>query len=151
MSREEIVGALEIALRDGTVLVGHEISERTAVGVAERLAAVHAAGGLLFQVLVRKRAFNLFPVVLALFHRAVDVMYSLHITNVLAHAVPTVFSRCQGGRIYGFCKTAPRPLTKNFYRKSDALLINHLLIPRQVQHPRHSDEEGLLATHCRKF
>jgi hypothetical protein len=39
-------------------------------------------------------------------------VYSLHITNVLAHAVPTAFSRCQGGGIYGFCKTESRLLTK---------------------------------------
>ena len=89
MRREEFVGKLEISLRHGPVLVGHEIAERTAVGMAERLAAVHAARSLFLQLLIGKRALDFVPVALALVRRTVDVVYAVHIRATLAQAVPT--------------------------------------------------------------
>ena len=79
MGREEFVGKLEIALRHGTVLVGHEVAERAAVGVAERLAAVHAARRLFLQGGVWKEGFDLLPVAFALFRGPVYVLDSFHV------------------------------------------------------------------------
>ena len=67
------------ALGNGAVLVRNEVAERAAVGVAERLAAVHAACSLLLQVLGGEHALDFSPVVFALIRRTVDVVYSLHI------------------------------------------------------------------------
>ena len=82
-------GVRGIALRDSTVLVGYEVAERTTVGVAERLSAVHAACGLFLQLLVGEHALDLAPVARALLRRTVDVVYTLHIRCNVAQPMPS--------------------------------------------------------------
>ena len=79
MLREELVGKPPVALGDGAVLVRHQVAERAAIGVAERLAAVHAARRLFLQGGVWKEGFDLLPVAFALFRGPVYVLDSFHV------------------------------------------------------------------------
>ena len=96
---KEIVGAFPVALRHGAILVGNKIPERAAVGMAEGLAAVHAARGLFLQFVVGKRPFDFVPVAFALLGRAIDVVYSLHIKERKAHFVPMPQLWLEKGRL----------------------------------------------------
>ena len=105
---KEIVGAFPVALRHGAILVGNEIPERAAVGMAEGLAAVHAARGLFLQFVVGKRPFDFVPVAFALFHRAIDVVYSLHDNPCLSseEISKSHANALKGSVFYIFCNLA---------------------------------------------
>ena len=94
-----------VALRHGAVLVGHEVAERAAVGMAERLTAVHAARGLFLKFRVGKHALDFAPVARALVNRTVDVVCSLHIEQPLAQPVPMAIGDFTSSVLYNFCNS----------------------------------------------
>ena len=105
---KEVVGASPVALRHGAVLVGDKIPKRAAIGMAEGLAAVHAARGLFLQLVVGKRPFNFVPIAFALFQRAIDVVYSLHDNPCLSSEETSKLhaNALKGSVFYIFCNLA---------------------------------------------
>ena len=98
------VRPLPVALGYGAVLVGHEVPEGTRVGVAKRLAAVHAAECLPLEFFVLKQTLDLAPVMGAHLGRTVDVVNTLHIRGNIAQPVPRAYHPLTSHKFLQFVK-----------------------------------------------
>ena len=78
---EEFVGALQVAGRDGAVLVRDEIAERTPRAMAEGKSAALAALDLRLEVFKGEELLDFLEVALALFHRTVIIVNAFHIRD----------------------------------------------------------------------
>ena len=78
MSAQKFVGAMVVAVRDGAVLVGDEIAERTAKAMAEGNAAREAAFDLWLDVFGRERSLDFPEISLAFVDGAIIVVNAFH-------------------------------------------------------------------------